>query len=917
MKQKTRKRLIEENLPLRELSEEARREKAIRHGHISTLHVWWARRPLVVARAAVFASLVDADAMDPEGFQRFLALLCQWEVHDGNSEGRYLLEAARALIREHFPDGPPKVLDPFAGGGSIPLEALRLGCEAHAVEYNPVAYLILKATIEYPQKYGWKLAEDVRRWGEWVLERARKELAEFYPPGPEGETVVAYIWSRTVRCPNPDCGAEIPLFRQFWLARKPNKKVALFPVVDRAARRVDFVVLSGRDLQEEMALGFNPSEGTVRRANAKCLVCGTGAKADYIRVEAREGRLGHRLVALVTTRGRGQGRNYHLARPEDLEAFEQAARRLEELKKQPSPWPNGLPWVPEEPAPPKETHRAAGSQLHLYRIWKWCDLFNPRQLLALVTFGKWVREAIRRIAEEVDPEYAKAVGTYLAFTMDFVSNNNSVLCSWIVSRETLRATFAGHHLHMVWDYAEVNPFSDTTGNWQAGMDWVSKAVAREAKFHAKGNAYCTSASTLPYPDASLDAVITDPPYYDNVPYADLSDFFYVWLKRTVGDLYPEAFRWELTPKDEEAVVNPARFGGGKKGEEIARRHYERLMGEAFREIHRVLKPEGIALIMFTHRSTAAWESLIRSLLSAGLYPTASWPVHTEFEGSTHQTGKGAVRSTILMACRKRPGDAGVGWYHQIQDKLHRTVRERLEQFWAMDLRGADFFIAAIGPAVGVFGRYEKVLRPDGSEVGVGALLDEVRALASDFALERLGRDLGMVDPPTRFYVLWRWAYGAAELDFDEANKLAKSLGAELDELADGYRLVRRQKDKVSLPDFLTRLRDDAMARPIRRALEEGRVHELPLIDALHAALFLWKRGEREGLAHLLAAGGFEEEDHPFWRVAQALYEVEQEAGSPAEEITVLGQMLPAETSLVREARGITEATRQLKLFDQD
>ncbi len=448
-------RLIEQVLPLEALSREGQREKAIRHGHISTLHVWWARRPLVVSRAAIFAALVGADDMDEEGFQRFVTNLCRWKVHDGEPGGHHLLEQARAMIRKRFPDGPPKVLDPFAGGGSIPLEALRLGCEAHAVEYNPVAYLILKATIEYPQRYGRRLAEDVRQWGEWVLEQARKELEAFYPPGPNGETVVAYIWSRTVRCPNPSCGAEIPLFRQFWLARKAHKKVALVPVVNREARRVDFRVISGRDLEAAKPQGFDPSRGTVSRANAACLVCGAGAKDDYIRAEAREGRLGHRLVALVTTRGKGQGRNYHIARPEDEEAFRKAAECLEALKQTPSPWPDGLPWVPEEPMDPNNPNIVSGRG---YGICQWLELFNPRQLLALVTFGKWVREASRRIAAETDPEYAKAVGTYLAFAVDKLAVRNNVLSRWHNTRENIESALSGHHLHMTWDYTETQVF---------------------------------------------------------------------------------------------------------------------------------------------------------------------------------------------------------------------------------------------------------------------------------------------------------------------------------------------------------------------------------------------------------------------------------------------------------------------------
>jgi len=900
-------------LPLKELSAEGAREKAIRHGHISTLHVWWARRPLTVCRAAVFASLVSADDMDEIGFEKFVANLCKWEVNDSDPVGRHLLEQARAMIRKHYPDAPPKVLDSFAGGGSIPLEALRLGCEAHAMEYNPVAYLILKATIEYPQKYGRKLAEDVRRWGEWVLERAREELEEFYPPYEEGhskETVVAYIWSRTIRCPNPACGAEIPLFRQFWLARKSNKKVALYPVVNRKEKRVNFCVLSGEELAEAMQEGFNPSQGTVSRANARCLVCGTAARDRYVRGEAKEGRMGHRLVALVTTAGRGRGRNYHIARDEDVEAFEKAKERLEQLKMQPSPWANGLPCVPEEPAP--GTIGQGASIRPSYGLTKWGDYFNPRQLLALVTFGKWVREAIKRIAEETDTEYAKAVGTYLGFAVDKLAAFDCILTRWFNHREGICPLFSGHHINMSWDYVETNPLSSGTGSWEEPIHSSTEIILHAVAMQT-GAALCASTTALPCEDASLDAVIIDPPYYDNVPYADLSDFFYVWLKRTVGDLYPEAFRWELTPKDEEIVVNPARFGGGREGEEIARRHYERLMGEALREVHRVLKPDGIAVIMFTHRSTTAWESLIRSLLSAGLYPTASWAVHTEFTGSTHQTGKGAVRSTILMACRRRPGKAEVGWYHRIRDELYGTVSERLEHFWDMGLRGADFFISAIGPAVGVFGRYEKVLRPDGREVDVGELLDEVRTIAADFALQRLGRDLGLVDPPTRFYVLWRWAYGGGELEFDEANKLSKSLGAEIDELAERHRLVKRKGEKVTLPDFWTRLRDDAMSRPIHRALEEGRIQDLPLVDALHVSLLYWRRGARDELTHFLALCGFQDEDHRFWRVAQALYEVERDDASIEQEATALGQMLPAVSSLVREAAELTEAERQLRL----
>jgi len=896
----SRRFLIETLLPLRKLSEEARREKAIRHGHISTLHVWWARRPLVVARAAVLGALLTESA---EVDEKFIVNLCRWEVHDGDPGGRHLLEQARRLIRQRFGGQPPKVLDSFAGGGSIPLEALRLGAEAYAVEYNPVAYLILKATIEYPQRYGQKLASEVKRWGEWVLGRARRELAAFYP-AVGGETPIAYIWSRTIRCPNPACGAEIPLFRQLWLARKANKKVALKPIPNRAAKRVDFAIVDGD------AVDFDPSRGTVSRGNAVCLVCQASAKSNYVKAEAQAGRMGHRLVAVVTTRGKGQGRNYRLATKEDLAAFRKAEEALQNLLRTPSPWAFGLSWVPEEPMDQRNPNIVSGRG---YGFRKWGQLFNPRQLLALVTFGKWVREAYRQILRETDdPEFAKAVATYLAFALDSDTNFNCALSMWTPSHEKVEHAFFGHHLSMRWDYAERNLV-------QVGWENAISAVLAGLKppvcvSNTHGSAHLGSAAALPFPDRHFDAVVVDPPYADNVPYADLSDFFYVWLRRTVGDLYPEAFGTPLVPKDEEAVVNPARFGGGKKGEQIAQAHYQRLMQKSFAEIHRVLKPDGMAVVMFTHRSTEAWERLIQSLLDAGLYPTASFPVHTEMEASTHQRGKGAIQSTILMACRRRLENAPVGWYGPVRAELERVIPERLAEFWKAGIRGADFFISAIGPAVGVFGRYRKVMRPDGREVAVGDLLDEARSIVTAFVMAQLG--LTRLDGPTWFYVLYRWAYGGEELSFDEANKLAKSVGAELDALTGRRRLVVRKTNTVRLLAFAERLRNEAVRRDFEQAIRDGALAALPEIDRLHLLLYLWHRGEKEALPTLLRQAGVLTEDHPLWRTAQALLEIEEgrNGGGVGEEARALTQLLGSKRSLLREAETQGAATRQLRLL---
>jgi len=885
------RRLIEDFLPIRELSAEAKREKAIRHGHISTLHVWWARRPLVVARAAVLGALVPAPEEGEEERQRtadFVISLCKWETRDLEEMESPDLKRAREMIRQANGGEPPKVLDSMAGGGSIPLEALRLGCEAQAIEYNPVAYLILKATLEYPQKYGQqeaRLPGEVRRWGEWVLERAKAELSEFYPPGPNGETVVAYIWSRTVKCPSPGCGAEIPLFRQFWLARKGNKKVALKPIPNPAAKRVDFVIVEGQ------AIDFDPGEGTVKRANAVCPICGGTARDDYIREEAEAHRLGHRLIALVTTHGRGSGRNYWIAREEDLLPFEKARRRLEELNQEPSPWPDGLSLVPNEPSP--GTIGQGASIRPTYGLTQWGNYFNPRQLLALVTFGKWVRAAHEEILRQTsDPDFARAVTTYLALAVDKIANWLSCLSRWEVTWQMPKEALTGHRLAMVFDYAEGNPLTEDVASWAKALGYLDQSLRLVSSIRVSGNALNGSAAALPFPEEHFDAVVVDPPYYDNVPYADLSDFFYVWLKRAVGDLYPEAFKTPLTPKDEEIVHNPARWGGGKKGEEISRRHFERLLTQAFHEIHRVLKPDGLAVIMFTHKSTAAWEKLIESLLASGLYPTASWPVHTEMEASTHTREKGSIRSTILLACRKRPASDGrgtTGWYQELQPQMRAHLRQRLEEFWQAGVGGADFFVAGIGPALEVFGKYERVLTPAGEEVTVERFLDEVRALVADYALERLFKDgVGELDAPTRFYLLWRWAFGSGEVLYDEAHKLAIAEGAELDELVRAG-LAKKSKDEVKLLDALER--DE---RSLSRELGGG----YPLVNALQTVLRLWRKGDTEALRAFLEERGLARSE-VFWRLAQALREVLDEND---EERVLLDQFLPTRERLERGER---------------
>jgi len=878
-------RLIEVDFPLREVSAHSAREKNIRHGHISTLHIWWARRPLAASRATAFAALVPDDPERREDLLNLVKQLAPWE----NSLDGALLDEARKLIHAAHGGRAPKVLDPFAGGGAIPLEALRLGCETYALDYNPVAVLILKAVLEYPQKYGVPgtivlppeskeepppgglsmetpkrdtssprtrqvdnmLLEAVKAWGNWVLKEARRELERFYPVDPDGSIPVGYIWARTVPCQNSSCSAEIPLMRQTWLARKANKKVALRMIPNRVRKRVEFEIVEGEDID------FDPSEGTVSRAVVRCPLCPGTIDADTTRRLFREGKAGGRLVAVVLHHPNRRGKTYRLATERDLEAFRAAEVALE--KKRQKLWAEwGL-----DPVPDEEIQMTGRGQITtpLFGMTQFGDLFNARQKLTLVTFAEKVRKAHKRMLDEgAEPELARAVATYLALGVDRLTDYNSSLCRWNNGRELIGNTMTRQALPMVWDYIELNPFSNSTGDWASALDWISNVIAHcsaFAGFALSGSSIINSSATdLPWPNDFFDAVLTDPPYYDNVNYSALSDFFYVWLKRTVGDLYPELFAMSLTPKSQEIVQDPNRQGGRTQ----ARAFFEEMLTQAFREIRRVLKPDGIAVIVFAHKTTAAWEAIINALLNAGLYMTASWPIHTERGVRPNAQETASLASSIYMVCRPRFTEE-IGEFPRVRWEIEERVRRKLEQFWNGDIRGADFFMSAIGPAVEAFGKYARVEKLSGEPVTVGELLEYVRKVVSEFALERiLKEEPGAVDAQARFYLLWRWTYNHARVPFDEASKLAKSMGIELERYWDRGGFVKKEKEYIRVLGP-----KDRDASFLKRETFEN------MVDVIHKAALLWEKDDRKGLEEFLSQSPFSGES--LRRMAQAIAEV--------------------------------------------
>jgi len=859
----TDRRLIEDFIPIREISAEAAREKSIRKGHISTLHLWWARRPLVAARAAVFAALVAA----PETYQKRTCLkktmveLCRWEAGENTIERakKKILEAQRERL--NLPaDTPlnevpaPKVLDIFAGGGAIPLEALRLGCETYAVDLNPVAHIIELCTLVYPQKYGKKLADEVEKWGKWVIENVRAEIGDLYPTIKVGEvlpeefeqiellpkskakqlslaktlTPVAYLWTRTVKCPNPACGASVPLVRQTWLCKKSKKYVALKVIPDYETKQVEFEVV---EATTEKGLGFDPAAGS-SRGNSVCRHCGTTLDVKYVKKEGLAGRIDRQLMSIVCTTPGTQGKTYLAGRqfsqyvPDDTDL----RNRLEKLCKE-----TNLT-TPSEPLP---NYGVLGFRVQPYGLLKWSDLFTSRQLLALMTFVKWVRLAHEKMIQQgYEEKFGKAIATCLTFGITKVANRNSILGVWNSIGEKIESPVGNGRLPMNWDFPETNPLGSGSGNWSDGLNYTTQTLQNLAEISGCAVTKRQPSQKLDLPDSSIDAVITDPPYFDAIPYADLSDFFYVWLKRSIGHLYLEHFSGQLTPKKNEAIMEPSRHGGDKAK---AAKAYEDMMHQSFCEASRVLKPGSMMIVVYAHKTTAGWATLIDSLRRAGFTITEAWPLDTERPGGLRGL-RASLASSIFLVARKRT-DSTVGDYAmEVKPQLAEIVKERVKTLMEEGVTGADLVIACVGAGLRAYTQYNRVELPNGDELDAQTFLDEVQKEVLETILTEVlfcdKRGVSAVDKPTQYYILGRYEYGEVIVEFDEANTLARGVGVELDGvggLTDGkLALVKKTKNQVQLRDYSERgcYEDLGIYKP-------EKPNSAPtLIDILHRLLWL-------------------------------------------------------------------------------
>ena len=812
------KRIIEIEFPVDEVRGQGARE-------IAGIHKWFARKPLGPSRSTACAALSnplqDEEARDSYR-QAFIASLSKWE----NAMKPLWIDEALRDILDAYDGKPPKVLDPFGGGGSIPLEAQRLGCETHSCDLNPVSVLIQKCTLEYPQKYGKRLDDDVQKWATWVIEQAEPELAPFYPKEADGTNIFAYIWARTLPCQNVHCAATIPLMGQFWLAQK--KQIALYPYDADGA--IAFRIVGPG--YEPMPTDFKPAAGSITRAAVTCPLCKNAIPAKDTRRLFQEGMAGEKMVAVVTHCLNVTGKRYRLATDADLEVFRQTESCLlekqESLKKK---W--GFAPVPDEPTPKiKGPGAERAIAIHNYALNTYGALFNARQQLALVTFTDKIRDAHSEMLAQrnCDADYARAVATCLGLWVDQIAYMGSSLCAWRNRHESVSNLFGMQTMPMVWDYGEAHPVrvaANRVKTFSKSMEHLSQMDAVPAHVQQ------ASATKLPYPDNTFDAVLTDPPYYDNVPYSYLSDFFYVWLKRSVGHLYPELFKESLTPKDEEIVAYGHREGGWEAG----KRFFETELTKAFSEMHRVLKPNGIAVIVYAHKSTEGWEAMINALFDSGLVTTAAWPIDTEQKVRWRSYNSAALASSIYMVVRKTEREEW-GIYREVLQELAVHLKEKLFTLWESGFSGADLFIAAIGSGIEVFGKYREVLDNKDEPIRAGEMISDIRAILERFDGEQTGAAGSHL---TRFYLRWRRENGEKPVRFNDANKLAQSLGIELAEEWGAGSFIRQEKTFIRVLGP-----QDRNVATLSDSKE--------LIDVLHHALRLWSSGERDAMIQRLVIG---------------------------------------------------------------
>ncbi|MCH4904286.1 DUF1156 domain-containing protein [Cylindrospermopsis raciborskii CHAB3438] len=910
----SRKKLIEVALPLEAINIESAREKSIRHGHPSTLHLWWSRKPLSTTRAVLWASLVDDPSSWPDKFpteevqnqerQRLFDILGRIEIKEdkkgniketvkglvswddiNNPKSTVLIDAQKeiarclawergdepptkpAAIRDYIAKNAPPAYDPFCGGGSIPLEAQRLGLEAHGSDLNPVAVLITKALIEIPPKfrdqrpvnpsatptgkwYGAQgLAEDIRYYGQWMRDEAFKRIGHLYPKvklakeqGGGEATVIAWVWARTVKCPNPACGCQMPLVNKFHLSTKKGKEAWVEPFIDHQetlAPKIRFEVNTGK--------GEAP-EGTVSRKGAVCIACKTPVTFDHIRSEGKAGRMNAQLMAIVAE-GKG-GRIY--VSPSD---------EHEQIAKQAEP-----EWRPEFPLPNNPRNFNSPN----YGLNSYDKLFTSRQLVALTTFSDLVQEAREKIedhaiaAGKTDDHlslndggmgataYADAVATYLAFAMDKVTDLNNSLVRWEPVAQCPRQLFGRQAIPMVWDFAEPNILSSSSGSFIVILDGIEKAFKRAfstSQVTTMGRTWQVDATSKDR-QIKTSVISTDPPYYDNIGYADLSDFFYVWLRRSLGSIYPNIFSTLLVPKAPELVATPYRFGGNKQK---ARDFFEEGLGKAFERMNYIAHSDYPLTVYYAFKqeetedrddkddviSSTGWETMLEGLIKANFTIDGTWPMRTENNSRMVGQGTNALASSIVLVCRPRPQDAPKTTRRQFLKELKTDLPPALKLLQQGNIAPVDLAQASIGPGMAIFSKYAAVLEPDGKSLRVRSALQSINQILDEFLTEQEGE----FDSDTRWALTWFEQHQFSDGPYGDAETLSKAKNTSVQGLVESG-ILEAKAGKVRLLKREDLPKDWKPENDTRMPIWEITQH------LIHSLLFQGEVGAAKLLAHL-------------------------------------------------------------------
>jgi adenine-specific DNA methylase len=990
-----RPRLIEVAFPLKQASLDSVHEKNVRHGHISTLHIWPARRPLAACRAALIATLLP-DPGTPQARKELLEKIGgkvvtevqkkkvggkTVEVVKERTEGGVLhwgnenspdMDWFREEIRKAYGGRAPRVLDPFAGGGAIPLEAMRLGCEAMAIDINPVAWFILKCTLEYPQKLAGQvrplpkfavesaefmeaylkgsgklskarvakelpkyqrglfpppdadLSWHVRAWGWWVLQRAREDLKRFYPTI-DGKPTVAYLWARTVACKN--CRATIPLLKTRWLCKKDNKRVVLTMEPNAGKTGVVFgiqdnvPIASGSAAQRkehDKRIGVATMRGRGTKLVAHCPVCDRPSmKRDDIALEGIAGRLGSFMTAVAVDGP--NGRQYRLPRAGDIETAAQAEMELELGY---SDVPFGLP---DEPTP-AGGGRGAGRAFSVqgFGMMRWRDLFTPRQLLALGTFVKWTRAAREAMTVEGYPvDWVEALVAHLAMANDGLAGRCSSLCRPDPSptQSGIVNTFARFALPMNWDYIEGVPISGASGGYWGGVEWVGKVVEQSGQFRSSPPPSARRESAMVEVDGSFDLVVTDPPYYDAIPYSDLMDFFYIWLRRCLRGLSPDVDRqfgeplapkWNQAASDGELIDDESRHGGDATRSKAA---YEDGMYRVFQNCHRMLRADGRFVIVFANKRPEAWESLVSAMIRAGFVVDGSWPIQTERATRMRAYASAALSSSVWLVCKKRPEMARPGWDNRVLDEMRRNIHSRLRDYWDADIGGPDFVWAATGPALEAYSKHPVIKKANepGEVMEVAEFLRAVRRLVVDFVVGRVltgdqggESDASGLDDVTTYYILHRHDFGLGDAPVGACILYAVSCSLSDTDLASRHELLYRtgglstpydDGDDADAEDGVDVDADEepeegtgstVKLRPWHQRKRKTMGYDIegrpaPLIDQVHRLMHFWKAGDVGKVDDYLDARGLRK-NPLFLHLLQALIEL---AGEATEERVIL------------------------------